>query len=77
MNRRGGIFTPVIIIFFLVVLVYIWSVLVPTAYAPEADRTLASIAGGPNADATEMVIRAIPWLVPVILVIGFLWLMVR
>lgn len=77
MNRRGGIFAPVILIIMLVLLIYIWSVLIPTAYAPEADRTLSTISGQANADGTEFFIRMIPWGVPVVLIIGFIWLMVK
>lgn len=74
---QGGPFGIVIVIFMLVFLVYVWSVLVPAAVAPSLDATLSEISGSPNADATSLVLRAIPWAVPIILVIGFLWLMVK
>jgi hypothetical protein len=79
MNRHGegGPFGPVIIIFVLIFLVYIWSVLVPAAIAPGIDGAIATTSGKPNGDGVEFVMRMLPWAIPIILVIGFLWLMVK
>lgn len=79
MNRRGegGPFAPIIIIFLLVFLIYIWSVLVPAAVAPSIDGAIGATAGKPNGDGVEFTMRMIPWAIPLILVIGFVWLLVK
>lgn len=78
MNRgQGGPFAPVIIIFLLVFLIFAWSELTGAAVAPGIDTAIASVEGQPNGEATEFVLRMIPWAIPIILVIGFVWLMVK
>lgn len=78
MNRQGsGPFAPVIIIFLLVFLIYVWSVLIPAAVAPSIDDSIAATAGKPNGDGVEFILRMLPWAVPIILVIGFIWLLVK
>jgi hypothetical protein len=79
MNQRaqGGPFGPIIVIFTLIFLIYIWSVLTPAAVAPSIDDAIGATAGSPNGDGVEFLMRMIPWAIPVILVIGFIWLMVK
>lgn len=68
---------PIIIIFMMLFLVYVWSVLVPAAVAPSIDDAISATSGQPNGDGVEFLMRMIPWAVPLILVIGFIWLMVK
>ncbi|CAK0746467.1 hypothetical protein CCP3SC15_1440002 [Gammaproteobacteria bacterium] len=76
-GQSGGPFAPIIIIFMLVFLVYLWSVIVPNAVAPGIDTSINATSGHANGDSVEFVLRMIPWAIPIILVIGFVWLMVK
>lgn len=75
MNRRG-IFGPVITMVLLAMLIFIWVIILPNI-TPLIGDTLASTSSGPHADGVAFFLRMIPWMVPFIIVIGFLWLMVR
>lgn len=74
MNRKGGgPFGLVIALVVCLVLVYVWLVISPTAIEPSIDTTIAAVAGSDNADGTEFFLRAIPWAVPLILILGFIY----
>lgn len=79
MSKQGqsGPFFPIIIIFFIVFLIYVWSTLIPAAVAPSIDNAIGATAGHANGDGVEFVLRMLPWAVPIIMVIGFIWLMVK
>lgn len=76
-GQSGGPFGPVIVIFVLIFLIYVWSVLVPAAVAPSIDNAIGVTSGRPNGDGVEFLLRMLPWAIPIILVIGFIWLMVK
>lgn len=75
MNRRG-LFGPLIILVLLFMLVWIWILLLPI-FTPIISTTITSTSGGAHADGVEFFLRMLPWAVPLIIVLGFIWLMVR
>lgn len=76
MNRKG-IFGPFIVFILLVLLVWVWAIMLPSVTPVIGDTIASTQAGGTaHSDGVEFFLRMIPWAVPLILVIGFLWLMV-
>ena len=77
MNRKG-LFGPIIVLIILGMLIWVWAIIMPNVtplIGGSIQHTQAS--GLQQADGTEFFLRMIPWAVPIILVLGFLWLMVR
>lgn len=72
MNRRGGIFGFVIVLVLLAMLVWIWAIIMPSV-TPSIDSTIAATSSDPYADGIGFFLRAIPWAVPFIIIIGMLW----
>jgi hypothetical protein len=72
MNRKGQ-FGIVILLVLAFLLVYAWLIISPVAVEPFIDSTIAATSGSPNGDAIAFFLRMIPWAVPVILIIGFLY----
>lgn len=73
MNRRGGIFGFAIMLVIIVMLVWIWSIITPAAITPSITTTLDATSTDPYADGIGFFLRMIPWMVPLILIIGLLW----
>lgn len=76
--RAKGLFGPLIVLILLGLIIYIWILLVPNI-TPILGDTIQHTQqyGGPNADGTEFFLRMIPWAIPLIIILGFLWLLVR
>lgn len=76
MNRKG-LFGPFIVFILLVMLVWIWATILPNITPAIGDTISETQTNGTvHADGVEFFLRMIPWAVPLILVLGFLWLMV-
>lgn len=73
MNKRG-LFGPLIMIALLVLIIWVWVIILPTAVTPSISSTLETSASAEHADGISFFLRMIPWAVPVIIVLGFLWL---
>lgn len=76
--RAKGLFGPLIVLIILGLVIYIWILLLPNI-TPILSDTISNtqVNGGPNADGTEFFLRMIPWAIPLIIILGFLWLMVK
>lgn len=77
MNRKG-LFGPFIVLIILIMLIWVWVIIVPDI-TPIIGSTITheQQSGIQHADGVEFFLRMIPWAVPVIIILGFLWLMVR
>lgn len=77
LNRRG-LFGPFIVLVLLVLLIWVWVIITPSI-TPIMDSTISQTqsTGVVHGDGVEFFVRMIPWAVPGIIVLGFLWLMVR
>lgn len=73
-KRGGGIFSLPIMIFFILLLVWVWAIILPTAVVPIIDDTISGDPGIVHGDGVEFILRMLPWMVPLIIVIGLLWL---
>lgn len=73
---RKGLFGPFIVLILLGLLVFVWAVILPEI-TPLITGTINETSDGPHADGVGFFLRMIPWAVPVIIILGFLWLMVR
>lgn len=72
MNRKG-VFGFVITLVVLAMLIWIWAIITPAAVTPAMDTALNATANDPHADGVEFFVRMIPWAVPLIIIIGMLW----
>lgn len=73
MNKRG-IFGMFIMFVLLVLLLIIWASIQESAIGPAIDAGLAGTVGATHADGVEFFLRMIPWAVPLIFIIGMLWM---
>lgn len=73
MNKRG-LFGPIIMLAVLVLVVWVWVIIVPTAVNPSITSTLTATEGDAHADGVGFFLRMIPWAVPAIIILGFIWL---
>lgn len=77
MNRKG-LFAPLIALVLLVMLIWVWSLMLPDI-TPLVSNSIAhtQASNDAHADGTEFFLRMFPWAVPIIIILGFLWIMVR
>ena len=77
MNRKG-LFAPLIALVLLVMLIWIWALILPAVTPIISDTiTHTQASADPHSDGVEFFLRMIPWAVPLIIILGFLWIMVR
>ena len=75
---RRGLFGPLIVLVLLFMLVWIWVIILPDVtpiIGDTIEHTQASTVD--HKDGVEFFLRMIPWAVPAIIILGFLWLMVK
>ena len=72
MNKRG-IFGFAIILVFLILLLWIWATILPDTIVPIIDNAISVTSGDPHADGVAFFLRMLPWAVPLIFVLGLLW----
>lgn len=77
MNRRG-LFGPFIVLIILVMVVWVWIIILPNV-TPIIGTTITHERASKieQADGVEFFLRMIPWAIPLIIVLGFIWLTVR
>lgn len=75
MNKLGGgIFSLPIMFVFIVLIIWVWATILPDALTPSIETTIADTAGAEHGDGVEFFLRMLPWMVPLILVLGMFWL---
>jgi len=67
------VFGFVIVLVLLALLVWVWSIIMPAALTPNITTTLEATSTDPYADGIGFFLRSIPWAVPLIIIIGMLW----
>lgn len=72
-KAQAGPFSFVVILAVLFLLVYVWLIISPVALEPAIDTTIAATASSPNGDGIAFFLRILPWAVPLMLILGFLW----
>lgn len=74
---KGGLFGPLIVLILLGMLILVWATILPNI-TPIIGDTIADTNGNGtvHADGVEFFLRMIPWAVPLIIILGFLWLTV-
>lgn len=81
MNRqskiKGGLFGPFIVLILLIMLIWVWIIILPS-FTPIIGDTIShtQASNAEHKDGVEFFLRMIPWAVPIIIILGFLWLMV-
>lgn len=76
--NRKGLFGPLIVLIILGLIIFVWVTILPNI-TPIIGGTIqhTQTTGAPHADGVEFFLRMIPWAVPIIIILGFLWLMVK
>lgn len=54
-------------------LIYIWILIVPAAVSPSITTTISGLNGYGNADGIEFLLRMLPWMFPILLIVGMVW----
>jgi len=74
---KGGLFGPLIVLILLGMLILIWATILPNI-TPIIGDTISDTQsnGTAHADGVEFFLRMLPWGVPLIIILGFLWLTV-
>ncbi len=73
MNKRG-VFGFLITFILLIFLLVVWAVIQPVAIGPAIDVGLAGTVSATNSSGVEFLLRMIPWAVPLLFVVGMLWM---
>ncbi len=75
MNKvGGGIFALPVMFVFIVLSLWIWATILPDAITPSIDSTITDTADSEHGEGVEFFLRMIPWMVPLIFIVGMFWL---
>lgn len=73
-KRGGGLFALPIMFIFIVLLLWIWAVILPDAVTPVIASSISDTASAEHSEGIEFFLRMVPWLVPIIFVLGLVWM---
>jgi len=74
---KGGLFGPFIVLILLIMVIWAWILILPS-FTPIIGDTIQHTqnSNAEHKDGVEFFLRMIPWAVPIIIILGFLYLLV-